>query len=48
MPRFQRSKTKVGPSSRLHRGKEKREEARPNWIGAVIVSAEIVTVGKAI
>lgn len=44
---FSRGQTKVRLCSRPHRGREEREEARPNWIVAMIVSAEIVTVGKA-
>lgn len=44
---FQRGKTKSEAVHRLRWSKEKRKDAGPNWIGSAIVSAHIVTVGKA-
>lgn len=45
MLRSQQGKTKVRLCTVCT--EVKRKEKKPNWIGAAIVSAEIVTVGKA-
>lgn len=43
---FSAGQNKSEAVHRLHRSQEKRKEARPNWIGSAIVSAQIVTVGR--
>lgn len=45
---FSGGKNNSGAARRLYRSKEKKKKKLgPNWIGSAIVSAQIVTVGKA-